>query len=142
MGTLRRSPGPTPPASTSGELMPHRRPLGPFSATVRPVRGLRAVLVGGLTAAVLALTAAPAFAVPTAPATPNPTDQQLAAAADSQAAAAAEVGRIAGLVAGEQTTLEKLEVQAEAAGAASDAAERALQEAQAREEQAAAALAS
>jgi murein DD-endopeptidase MepM/ murein hydrolase activator NlpD len=86
--------------------------------------------VGGLAAAVLALTAVPALAaVPSPP--PSPTDKELGDAAAAQQAAAAEVGRIAGLVTQAESDLERLEVQAEATGAALDAADQALRTAQA-----------
>jgi murein DD-endopeptidase MepM/ murein hydrolase activator NlpD len=83
--------------------------------------------------AALVGTSAPAFAVPPPP--PNPTDSQIGAARSEQDAAAAEVGRIRGLVAAAESELERVGVQAEAAGAAYNLAEEALQQAQARAEQ-------
>src|SRR4051812_15942267 len=64
----------------------------------------------------LAGSVAPAAAAPPPP--PNPSDAQLNNAAAARKAAAAEVGRIAGLVAASEAELEKVGVQAEAAGAA------------------------
>lgn len=102
-----------------------RRPGTREPATGRPLRtGLVAVLAG----AALVATATPAFAVP---APPNPTDGQIAAARSEQDAAAAEVGRIAGLVAAAQGELDRVTVQAEAAGNAYLIAEDALIQAQA-----------
>ncbi|WP_409328542.1 M23 family metallopeptidase [Trujillonella humicola] len=106
-------------------------------ATRRP-RGLRSALVALVTGAALLGAAAPAVAVPAPPA--NPSDGQLADARAAQDAAAAEVGRIAALVAGAESELERMNVQAEAAGTAYMAAEEALQLAQAAAEQAAAQL--
>jgi murein DD-endopeptidase MepM/ murein hydrolase activator NlpD len=105
----------------------------------RRARTLRAALVGTVIATVVAGTAAPALAVPPPP--PNPTDQQIGSAAAAREAAAAEVGRIAGLVAAAEAELEKLGVQAEAAGMAYLAAEEALHQAQARAQETAAGLA-
>jgi murein DD-endopeptidase MepM/ murein hydrolase activator NlpD len=70
----------------------------------------------------------PAFAAPPPP--PNPTDGQIDAAQTEREAAAAEVGRIAALVASAESELERVSVEAEAAGTAYDAAEEALLEAQ------------
>jgi murein DD-endopeptidase MepM/ murein hydrolase activator NlpD len=83
-------------------------------------------------------TAAPALAVPPPP--PNPTDAELGAAQSEQDAAAAEVGRILGLVAAAEAELERVGIQAEAAGTAYLIAEEALLNAQAAAEQAAAEL--
>ncbi|MDQ1663912.1 MAG: hypothetical protein QOJ68_3892 [Blastococcus sp.] len=88
----------------------------------------RPVLVAALIAGALMASAAPAGATPPPP---NPTDTQLGVARSAQAAAAAEVGRIAGLAAKARSDLERVEVAAEAAGAASMAAEDALRAAQA-----------
>jgi murein DD-endopeptidase MepM/ murein hydrolase activator NlpD len=107
-------------------------------ATARTGRPLRSVLVGVVAAAVLVGAGTPALAVPPPP--PNPTDSQLGSAKAQQDAAAAEVGRIAGLVAAAETDLERVGVQAEAAGTAYMAAEDALQKAQAAAEQSAARL--
>jgi murein DD-endopeptidase MepM/ murein hydrolase activator NlpD len=89
---------------------------------------LRALFAGAVTAVVLLGTAAPALAAPPPP--PNPSDSQLGTAKSEQDAAAAEVGRIAGLVATAESELEKVEVQAEAAGTAYEQAQQALQDAQ------------
>jgi murein DD-endopeptidase MepM/ murein hydrolase activator NlpD len=86
------------------------------------------VLLAALIAGALITSASPAGAAPPPP--PNPSDAQLGAARSEQVAAAAEVGRIAGLVAQAQSDLERVEVAAEAAGAASMAAEDALHRAQ------------
>jgi murein DD-endopeptidase MepM/ murein hydrolase activator NlpD len=127
-----------------------RRPSGPATPTVarrsgarrpvvgRPARRLRTVVVGVLAGAVLIASATPSLAVPPPP--PNPTDSELGAARSEQEAAAAEVGRIAGLVAAAELELERVGVQAEAAGAAYLAAEEALLEAQASADKAAAEL--
>ncbi|TKJ28488.1 M23 family metallopeptidase [Blastococcus sp. CCUG 61487] len=117
-----------------------RRPSGPASARSgdRRARPVRAALVAVLAGATLVATASPALALPPPP--PNPTDSQLDAAKSQQAAAAAEVGRIAGLVAAAEAELERVGVQAEAAGTAYLAAEEALLEAQGRAEEAAAQL--
>jgi murein DD-endopeptidase MepM/ murein hydrolase activator NlpD len=88
--------------------------------------------------ATLVAAAAPALAVPPPP--PNPTDGQISTAQTEQQAAAAEVGRIAALVAQAESDLERYSVQAEAAGAAYDAAVEALQQAQAQADQTAADL--
>ncbi|WP_369256178.1 M23 family metallopeptidase [Geodermatophilus amargosae] len=101
-------------------------------------RGVRAVLAGLLTGAVLLGTAGPVLAVPEPP--PNPSDGQIADAQATQEAAAAEVGRLAAEVAAAETELERLGVQAEAAGTAFLAAEEALLLAQAAADQAAADL--
>ncbi|MGY1752882.1 M23 family metallopeptidase [Blastococcus sp. SYSU D01042] len=84
-------------------------------------------------------TAGPALAVPPPP--PNPTDSEIGAAKSQQDAAAAEVGRIAGLVASAEAELERLGVQAEAAGTAYEVANEALQVAQEKADEAAAQLA-
>lgn len=102
----------------------------------RPRRAPRfsaGLLVVALAAAVLAISPLPARAAPA-----NPSDGELADAATQQQAAAAEVGRIAGLVAAAETQLERVQVQAEAAGTAYLAAE---EERQLAEEAAAAAAA-
>jgi murein DD-endopeptidase MepM/ murein hydrolase activator NlpD len=126
--------------------MSHRRPSGPATprrpgscrpAAGRPARALRAALVGLLAGAVMVTTAVPALA---APPPPNPSDSQIGAAKSEQDAAAAEVGRIAGLVATAEAELEKVGVQAEAAGTAYEAAKEALQQAQDRAAQTAAEL--
>lgn len=121
-----------------------RRP--PHPATVRPgvrrprrTRPLRSALVAVMAGAALVATATPALAVPPPP--PNPTDGQLDAAKAQQAAASAEVGRIAALVAEAEAELERVGVQAEAAGTAYLAAEEALQIAQGKADEAAAQLA-
>ncbi|SFT61207.1 Murein DD-endopeptidase MepM and murein hydrolase activator NlpD, contain LysM domain [Geodermatophilus amargosae] len=101
-------------------------------------RGVRAALAGLLTGAVLLGTAGPALAVPEPP--PNPSDGQIADAQAAQEAAAAEVGRLAAEVAAAEIELERLGLQAEAAGTAFLAAEEALALAQAAADQAAADL--
>jgi murein DD-endopeptidase MepM/ murein hydrolase activator NlpD len=127
--------------------MSSRRPSGPATPrrpgscrvlAGRPARALRSTLVGVLTAAVLVVTAAPALAVPAPP--PNPTDGQIGAAQSEQDAAAAEVGRIRALVATAESELERVGIQAEAAGTAYEAAKEALQQAQERAAQTAAEL--
>jgi murein DD-endopeptidase MepM/ murein hydrolase activator NlpD len=124
--------------------MSSRRPSGPATprrpGSRRPAAGrpLRALFAGVLTAAVLVGTAAPALAVPPPP--PNPTDSELGAAQSEQDAAAAEVGRIAGLIATAESELERVGIQAEAAGTAYEAAKEALQQAQDRAAQTAAEL--
>jgi murein DD-endopeptidase MepM/ murein hydrolase activator NlpD len=123
--------------------MSSRRPSGPAiprrPGSRRPSAGrpLRSLFAGVVTAVVLVGTASPALA---APPPPNPTDGQLGAAKSEQDAAAAEVGRIAGLVATAEAELEKVGVQAEAAGTAYEAAQEALQIAQERAAQTAADL--
>ncbi|MBJ7450517.1 MAG: M23 family metallopeptidase [Blastococcus sp.] len=107
-----------------------RRPRRP-----RPARSLRAGLVAVLAGAALVATAAPALAVPPPP--PNPTDGEIGAAQSQQNAAAAEVGRIAGLVTAAEAELERLGVQAEAAGTAYEVANEELQAAQAEADRAA-----
>lgn len=102
--------------------MPQRRPTGRPSVHRRRIR---AALAAALVVGVWAATAAPALADPQ-----DPTDQQLGQAAATVQRASAEVGRLSGLVASAEAELEKLEVQAEAAGQAYDAAERALEQAQ------------
>jgi murein DD-endopeptidase MepM/ murein hydrolase activator NlpD len=79
---------------------------------------------------VLLVAATPAVAAPPPP--PNPSDSQIGAAQSEQDAAAAEVGRIAALVAGAEAELERVGVQAEAAGTAYELAQEALQQAQER----------
>ena len=131
-------------------MSPHRPngPLSPSGTGLRrrrwPTKGrsdrrhrLRTVLVGVFTGAALIGAATPAIA---APAPPNPTDGQIDAAQTEQEAAAAEVGRIAGLVAAAEAELERVGVQAEAAGTAYMMAEEALQQAQSLAEQTAAEL--
>src|SRR4051812_30914547 len=114
--------------------MSSRRPSGPATprrpGSRRPAAGrpLRALFAGVVTAAVLVATAPPALAAPAPP--PTPPDSQLGTAKSEQDAAAAEVGRIAGLVATAESELERVGVQAEAAGTAYLLAEQALQEAQ------------
>jgi murein DD-endopeptidase MepM/ murein hydrolase activator NlpD len=124
--------------------MSSRRPSGPATSrrpgSRRPVAGrpLRAIVTGAVTAVVLLGAAAPALAAPPPPS--NPSDSQLGTAKSEQDAAAAEVGRIAGLVATSEAELEKVEVQAEAAGTAYEQAQEALQQAQDRAAQTAADL--
>ena len=115
-----------------------RRAQGDRMPSGRRPRGLRLGMAGVLAAAVLFGSAAPAMAVPAPPV--NPTDGQIADAQTAQDAAAAEVGRIAGLVAGAEAELERLTVQAEAAGATYLAAEEARDAAQAAADAAAAQL--
>jgi len=123
--------------------MSSRRPSGPAisrrpgSSRPAAARPLRALFAGAVTAVVLLGTASPALA---APPPPNPTDSQLGAAKTEQDAAAAEVGRIAGLVATADAELEKVGVQAEAAGTAYEQAQEELQQAQERAAQTAADL--
>jgi murein DD-endopeptidase MepM/ murein hydrolase activator NlpD len=124
---------PAPPLFPRERSMPQCRP-----ARTGRRRSVRAVLAGLLTGAVLLGTAGPALAVPEPP--PNPSDGQIADAQAAQEAAAAEVGRLAAEVAAAETELERLGVQAEAAGTAYLAAEEALALAQAAAEQAAADL--
>src|SRR4051812_15182191 len=114
--------------------MSSRRPSGPAISrrpgSGRPSGGrpLRALLASAVTAVVPVGTAAPALAAPPPP--PNPTDGQIGAAQSEQDAAAAEVGRIRALVATAEAELEKVGIQAEAAGAAYEQAQEALQLAQ------------
>ena len=131
--------------------MSHPRPFGPVAsrATGRhghrwPIAGrtrsrrrLRTALVGVLTGVALVGLAMPSLA---APAPPNPTDGQIGAAQTDQEAAAAEVGRIAGLVAIAEAELERVGIEAEAAGTAYMIAEEALLQAQSVAEQMAAEL--
>jgi len=125
--------------------MSSRRPSGPAISrrpgSSRPSAGrpLRALIAGAVTAAVLVGAAGPALAAPPPP--PNPSDSQLGAAKSEQDAAAAEVGRIAALVASAEAELEKVGVQAEAAGTAYEQAQQELQDAQDRAAQTAAQLA-
>jgi hypothetical protein len=125
--------------------MSQRRPSG--SATSRPGtrwvsagrpagRSLRAVLVGVVTGAILLAGAGPVLAAPR-----NPTDGEINEAQTEQEQAAAEVGRIAALVAAAESELERVGVQAEAAGTAYLAAEEALAAAQAEADRTAAELA-
>ena len=121
-----------------------RRPSGPAAPRPglrRPAgrRLLRTVLVGVLAGAALVATSTPAFAAPPPP--PNPTDSELGAARSEQEAAAAEVGRISGLVAAAEAELERVGIEAEAAGTAYLIAEEALLTAQAEAEKAAEELA-
>jgi murein DD-endopeptidase MepM/ murein hydrolase activator NlpD len=124
--------------------MSSRRPSGPATprrpGSRRPAAGrpLRALFVGVVTAAALVGTTGPALAAPPPP--PNPTDSQLGTAKSEQDAASAEVGRIAGLVATAEAELEKVGIQAEAAGTAYELAQEALQQAQDRAAQTAAEL--
>ncbi|WP_245691775.1 M23 family metallopeptidase [Geodermatophilus telluris] len=99
---------------------------------------MRGALVGLLAATLLVGAAGPALAVPAPPV--NPSDGELADAQAAQDAAAAEVGRLQAELAVAQTELERLAVQAEAAGTAYLAAEEALAQAQAAAAQAAADL--
>ena len=114
--------------------MSTRRPSGPATprrpGSRRPAAGrpVRALFAGVVTVAVLVGAAGPALAAPPPP--PNPSDSQLGAAKSEQDAASAEVGRIAGLVATAEAELEKVGVQAEAAGTAYEQAQQALQQAQ------------
>lgn len=131
--------------------MSHRRPIAPVTLRVtgRPGyrwpgaggpgrrRPLRTALVGVLVGVALIGSATPTIA---APAPPNPTDAQLGAAQSEQEAAAAEVGRIAGLVAVAAAELERVGIEAEAAGTAYMIAEEALVQAQSVAEQRAAEL--
>jgi murein DD-endopeptidase MepM/ murein hydrolase activator NlpD len=126
--SLRRPSGPATP----------RRPGSARPAVGRPARRLRTLFVAALTGAVLVGAATPAVAAPPPP--PNPTDGQIGAAQSEQDAAAAEVGRIAGLVAAAESELERVGVQAEAAGTAYLLAQEALQQAQERAAQTAAEL--
>ncbi|MGY2083647.1 M23 family metallopeptidase [Blastococcus sp. SYSU DS0539] len=126
--------------------MSQRRPSGPATPggrTCRPVAGrsprpLRTALLGVLAGATLLVTAVPAVAVPAPP--PNPSDSQIGEAQGKQAAAAAEVGRIAGLVAEAESELERVGIQAEAAGTAYLVAEEELALAQEAADRAAAEL--
>jgi murein DD-endopeptidase MepM/ murein hydrolase activator NlpD len=115
--------------------MSQRRPHGRPSVGRRRSRTVRALLVGGLVAGVLTATAAPAVADPV-----NPSDGQIDQAAAGVQAASAEVGRLSGLVASAQADLEKMGVQAEAAGQAYEAAQHALEQAQVAADQTAAEL--
>jgi murein DD-endopeptidase MepM/ murein hydrolase activator NlpD len=95
--------------------------LRPSSApSARPRRSSRSAgaLATLLTAAVLVVGAAPAAADPV-----NPSDGEITDAATAQQAAAAEVTRIAGLVTAAEEQLERVQVEAEAAGTAYLAAE-------------------
>jgi murein DD-endopeptidase MepM/ murein hydrolase activator NlpD len=109
-----------------------RRCVGAF-------RSLRTGFVGAVVGAVVLAAALPAAAVPAPP--PNPTDSELGAARSEQDAAAAEVGRIAALVAASEAELERVGIQAEAAGTAYLIAEEKLLNAQAVADQTAAELA-
>ena len=99
-----------------------QRPLRPCPAPPRHGRRWSRSVAGGLAAllagAVLTLSPAPASAEPV-----NPSDGELDQAAATRQAAAAEVDRIAGLVAEAESQLERVQVQAEAAGTAYLAAE-------------------
>lgn len=111
--------------------MSHRRtsagrPRGRLLRTTLGAVVAGAVLIGG--------------ALPAAAAPRNPSDSEIGAAQSEQEQAAAEVGRIAALVAGAEADLERVGVQAEAAGTAYLAAEEALLTAQAAAEQTAADL--
>ncbi|PRY37146.1 murein DD-endopeptidase MepM/ murein hydrolase activator NlpD [Geodermatophilus tzadiensis] len=108
----------------------------PGSATA--ARARRGALAGLLAGALLVGGAGPALAAPAPPV--NPSDEQIADAQGAQDAAAAEVGRLQAELAVAQTELERLALQAEAAGTAYLAAEEALTLAQAAAEQAAADL--
>lgn len=102
-----------------------------------PRRPLRAALVVVLVGVALVGAATPSLG---APAPTNPTDGQIGAARTEQETAAAEVGRIAGLVAVAEAELERVGIEAEAAGTAYMIAEEALQQAQVVAEQRAAEL--
>ncbi|SDF97272.1 M23 family metallopeptidase [Klenkia brasiliensis] len=102
-------------------------------------RPLRALLVASVTAAAVVLGAGPALAAPPAPG--NPSDGEITAAQAAQDAAAAEVGRVAGLVAAAEAQLQQVQVQAESAGIAYEAAQEALAQAQAAAQETAAQLA-
>ena len=108
------------------------------ASTGRRSRTFRTALVGVVAGAALIGGGMPAYAAPPPP--PNPTDGQIGAAQAEREAAAAEVGRIRGLVASAESDLERVGVQAEAAGTAYEAAEEALQEAQSVAERTAAEL--
>ncbi len=114
------------------------RPGAGLPRRPRRRRSLRSGLVAVLAGAALVATAAPALAVPPPP--PNPTDGEMGAARSQQDAAAAEVGRIAGLVTAAEAELDRVTVQAEAAGTEYEIAKEALQAAQARADEAAALL--
>ena len=117
--------------------MSQRRPFGRLLAP-RPTPAPAALAGCGRAApagAVLVCGALPAGAAPR-----NPSDSEIGAAQSEQEQAAAEVGRIAALVAGAEAELERVGVQAEAAGTAYLAAEEALLAAQAAAEQTAAEL--
>lgn len=125
--------------------MSHRRPSGLVTSRPGHRRGcagrplgrfLRTTLVGVLGGALLVGSALPAGAAPR-----NPTDGEIGAAQSEQEKAAAEVGRIAALVAGAEADLQRVGLQAEAAGTVYLLAEEALQAAQAEAEQTAAELA-
>ncbi|MCZ2859162.1 peptidoglycan DD-metalloendopeptidase family protein [Blastococcus sp. VKM Ac-2987] len=126
--------------------MSQRRPSGPATPRTgtgravagRSTRPFRTALIGVVAGATLMVTAAPAGAVPEPP--PNPSDSQIGEAQGQQAAAAAEVGRIAGLVAEAESELERVGVQAEAAGTAYLIAEEELAIAQEAADRAAAEL--
>ena len=109
----------------------HRRP-----APTPSRRGRAGVLVGLLAAALVGAGAQPALAAPV-----NPSDAEIGSAQAAQDAAAAEVGRIAGLVAAAEAQLQQVQVQAESAGIAYEAAQEALVAAQAAADAAAAQLA-
>jgi murein DD-endopeptidase MepM/ murein hydrolase activator NlpD len=112
---------------------PARRPSSRRSARFRLPSRLVTGTVAALVVGVVALAdGGVALADP-----PNPSDQQLDEAQVAQAQAAAEVGRIAGLVAAAEAQLERVQVQAEAAGTAYLVAEEARQVAEAAAEQAA-----
>jgi len=122
--------------------MSHRRPSGLVTSRPGHRRGcagrplgrlLRTTLVGVLGGALLVGSALPAGAAPR-----NPTDGEIGAAQSEQEKAAAEVGRIAALVAGAEADLQRVGLQAEAAGTVYLLAEEALQAAQAEAEQTAA----
>lgn len=112
----------------------HRWPTVSRLGCRRPVRS---TLIGVLASIALVGLATPGL---TAPAPPNPTDGQIGAAQAEQATAAAEVGRIAGLVAVAEAQLERVGIEAEAAGTAYMIAEEALLQAEAMAEQRAAEL--
>ncbi|MCF6507782.1 M23 family peptidase [Blastococcus sp. MG754426] len=131
--------------------MSHHRPFRPVNPTRtgragrrRPAasrpglrRPLRTALVGALAGVAFIGSGTPSLA---APAPPNPTDDQIGAAQTEQEAAAAEVGRIAGLVAAAEAELERVGIEAEAAGTDYMIAEEALLQAQSVAEQMAAEL--
>ncbi|MCF6746340.1 M23 family peptidase [Blastococcus sp. KM273128] len=131
--------------------MSHHRPFRPVNPTGTGRAGrrwqvasrtglrrpLRTALVGALAGVALIGSGTPSLA---APAPPNPTDDQIGAAQTEQEAAAAEVGRIAGLVAAAEAELERVGIEAEAAGTDYMIAEESLLQAQSVAEQMAAEL--
>lgn len=117
----RRSSGPATPATPGSTWrLGHRLPVAR-----RPGRGprLRTALLGALAGVVLVSSATPTLA---APPPPNPTDGQISAAQAEREAAAVEVGRLAGLVAVAEAELQRVGIEAEAAGTAYLVAEEAV----------------